>query len=64
MAVGLIHPGMVETEMTAVFGAKAGQGDCISPAESAAGIIARIEGDLSLATTGGFWHRNGQELPW
>jgi len=64
VAVGLIHPGMVETDMTSSFGAKAGQGTCISTVDSASGIIARIEKDLSMDTTGHFWHQNGQELPW
>jgi hypothetical protein len=35
----------------------------IDPPESAAGIIARID-ELTLESSGGFWHQNGEELPW
>jgi len=35
----------------------------ISAKEAASGIAARIE-DLNLENTGGFWHSNGQTLPW
>lgn len=55
IAVALLHPGMVATEMTG------GQG--IAPAEAARGLIARIDA-LSLETSGGFWHAEGYELPW
>ena len=55
VAVGLLHPGLVATEMTG------GQG--IDPAESARGIIARVD-ELSMTNTGGFWHAEGYELPW
>ena len=55
IAVALLHPGLVATEMTG------GQG--IAPADSARGLIARID-DLSMANSGGFWHAEGYELPW
>jgi NAD(P)-dependent dehydrogenase (short-subunit alcohol dehydrogenase family) len=55
VAVALLHPGMVATEMTG------GQGS--EPAEAARGVIARVDA-LTLATTGTFWHAEGQELPW
>ncbi len=55
IAVGLLHPGLVATEMTG------GQG--ISPAKSASGLIQRID-ELSMENTGGFWHAEGYELPW
>ncbi len=55
IAVALLHPGLVATEMTG------GQG--ITPEESARGLINRID-DLSLETSGGFWHAEGYELPW
>jgi hypothetical protein len=38
-----------------------GQG--IAPADSARGLIQRID-DLDLATSGGFWHAEGYVLPW
>ena len=55
IAVGLLHPGLVATDMTG------GQG--IRPADSARGLIARID-ELSLGNSGGFWHAEGYELPW
>ena len=55
IAVALLHPGLVATEMTG------GQG--IQPAESAAGLIARID-ELSLRNSGTFWHAEGYTLPW
>jgi NAD(P)-dependent dehydrogenase (short-subunit alcohol dehydrogenase family) len=56
VAVAILHPGFVRTEMTG------GQG-LVDPPESAAGIIARID-ELTLDKTGTFWHANGEELPW
>ena len=55
IAVGLLHPGLVATDMTG------GQG--IDPVVSAAGLIQRID-ELSLENSGGFWHAEGYELPW
>jgi NAD(P)-dependent dehydrogenase (short-subunit alcohol dehydrogenase family) len=55
IAVALLHPGLVATDMTG------GQG--IPPAQSAAGLIARID-ELSLRNSGTFWHAEGYELPW
>jgi len=55
IAIALLHPGYVATDMTS------GQG--ISPEESVRGLISRID-DLTLETSGGFWHAEGYELPW
>ena len=55
VAVGLLHPGLVATDMTGNHG--------ISAAESASGLIARID-ELSMETSGGFWHAEGYTLPW
>jgi NAD(P)-dependent dehydrogenase (short-subunit alcohol dehydrogenase family) len=56
IAVTLIHPGMVATDMTGKHG--------IPPGEAASGVLARIDG-LSLDTTGKFMHAGtGEELPW
>jgi NAD(P)-dependent dehydrogenase (short-subunit alcohol dehydrogenase family) len=55
ISVAILHPGLVATEMTG------GQG--ISPEESAAGLIKRID-DLTIESTGGFWHAEGYTLPW
>ena len=57
VAVAILHPGMVKTDMTG------GHGGAVEPADSARGLIARIEA-LTLETTGGFWHANGERLPW
>ncbi len=56
VAVAILHPGFVRTGMTG------GRG-LIDADESARGLLARID-ELSLATTGGFWHANGERLPW
>jgi len=56
ISVALLHPGWVRTGMTR------GNGN-IEPAESAAGLLARID-ELSLENSGGFWHAEGQTLPW
>ena len=55
IAVALLHPGLVATDMTG------GRG--ITPAESAKGLIARID-ELDLDNTGTFWHAEGYKLPW
>jgi len=56
IAVGLMHPGYVKTDMT-------GNTGHIDTRESAGGLIRRID-ELSLATTGSFHHAKGEELPW
>ena len=55
IAVALLHPGLVATDMTGGTG--------ISPADSARGLIRCIDG-LDLANSGGFWHAEGYKLPW
>lgn len=54
--VAILHPGFVQTAMVN-FG-----GD-VTPAQSAAGLAARIDG-LTLENSGSFWHANGEVLPW
>lgn len=56
IAVAQLHPGWVQTRMVNF-------GGLITPEESAAGLIERIE-NLTLENTGGFWHSNGETLPW
>lgn len=56
IAVGLLHPGYVQTAMVN-FG-----GD-ISAEVAAERLAARIH-DLNLENSGGFWHSNGERLPW
>jgi NAD(P)-dependent dehydrogenase (short-subunit alcohol dehydrogenase family) len=55
VAVALLHPGMVATDMTG--------GNGIPVSESAEGLIARLD-ELDLSNTGTFWHANGEALPW
>lgn len=56
IAVVILHPGFVRTEMTG------GEGLIDAP-ESAAGLIQRIDA-LTLDSSGTFWHANGESLPW
>ena len=55
IAVALLHPGLVATDMTGGTG--------VSPADSARGLIQRID-ELTLENSGGFWHAEGYALPW
>ncbi len=60
IAVTILHPGMVATDMTAGFG----HGPHMQRAdETATLLIARID-ELTLATSGAFRHAKGEALPW
>ena len=56
IAVVILHPGSVRTEMTRGRGA-------IEAEESVRGLLQRID-ELQLETTGRFLHQNGEALPW
>lgn len=56
IAVAILHPGFVQTDMTQ------GNGD-ITPQRAAEGLIQRMD-ELSLERTGEFRHMNGEQLPW
>ena len=56
VAVALLHPGYVQTQMVN------NTGD-ITAAVSVERLIMRIEG-LNMTNTGTFWHSNGEVLPW
>lgn len=56
VAVILLHPGYVKTDMT-------GKSGHVEPAEAAGGLLARID-ELTLETTGTLRHANGEALPW
>jgi NAD(P)-dependent dehydrogenase (short-subunit alcohol dehydrogenase family) len=56
VAVVILHPGAVRTEMTG------GQG-MIEADEAVRGLLQRID-ELRLETTGRFLHQNGEGLPW
>ena len=55
IAVALLHPGLVATEMTGGHG--------IETSQSARGLIERID-ELNLENSGSFWHAEGYILPW
>jgi NAD(P)-dependent dehydrogenase (short-subunit alcohol dehydrogenase family) len=56
IAVALLHPGYVRTDMTGRHGS-------VSAEDAARMLLERID-DLNLQTSGGFWHANGERLPW
>ncbi|MCA9605005.1 MAG: SDR family oxidoreductase [Myxococcales bacterium] len=56
IAVGILHPGYVRTEMTHGHGH-------VDPDTAAAMLWERIDA-LRLESTGTFWHANGDVLPW
>ncbi len=56
IAVAILHPGWVRTDMT-------GHNGLIDTDESAKGLLDRME-ELTLETSGSFWHTNGELLPW
>jgi NAD(P)-dependent dehydrogenase (short-subunit alcohol dehydrogenase family) len=56
IAVFLLHPGYVRTDMTKGNG-------LIDPPESAIGLF-NIMQSKDLEQSGSFWHTNGEELPW
>ncbi|MBD1583557.1 SDR family oxidoreductase [Pseudoalteromonas sp. S16_S37] len=56
IAVGLFHPGFVQTQMVNFAGD-------ISPEVAAERLCKRIDA-LTIENTGGFWHSNGDTLPW
>lgn len=56
IAVAILHPGWVRTDMT-------GHGGLIDTDESVNGLLARMDA-LTLENSGTFWHTNGEILPW
>lgn len=56
IAVALLHPGYVATDMT-------GHRGPTTVETSARGLIERIDA-LTIEGSGGFWHAEGYELPW
>jgi NAD(P)-dependent dehydrogenase (short-subunit alcohol dehydrogenase family) len=56
IAVAIIHPGLVKTDLT--------RGHGIEAADSVRGILARLDA-LSIENSGSFWHATTSEvLPW
>jgi NAD(P)-dependent dehydrogenase (short-subunit alcohol dehydrogenase family) len=56
IALALLHPGYVKTDMTKYSG-------LISAQESASGLIQRMD-ELGISTTGIFVHTSGEVLTW
>jgi len=56
IAVAILHPGWVRTDMT-------GHNGLIDTDESARGLLDRMD-ELTLESSGSFWHTNGELLPW
>lgn len=56
VAVALLHPGYVQTDMVNHAGD-------VKPEEAARGLAQRIDA-LTLENSGGFWHANGERLEW
>ena len=56
VAVAILHPGWVKTDMTSQTGN-------VVAHEAASQLLSRIE-DLNLKNSGTFWHANGEKLPW
>ena len=56
IAVFLLHPGYVATDMVGRIGD-------VSPAQAAAQLVERLDA-LDIGRTGTFWHANGTPLPW
>ncbi|MES1209326.1 MAG: SDR family oxidoreductase [Pseudomonadota bacterium] len=56
IAVAILHPGFVRTDMTEGSGT-------VEPDQAAKQLVDRLDA-LTLETTGTFWHANGQVLPW
>ena len=56
IAVAILHPGWVQTDMT-------GGGGLIDADTSAKGLLERID-TMTLADSGEFFHENGERLPW
>ncbi|MBN1379577.1 MAG: SDR family oxidoreductase [Gammaproteobacteria bacterium] len=56
VALGIFHPGFVQTRMVSFAGD-------ISAEEAAKRLVKRID-ELNLDNSGTFWHTNGEVLPW
>lgn len=56
VAVAILHPGMVKTDMIRGHGQ-------IEPEVAAHQLVDRLEA-VTLETSGSFWHANGERLPW
>ncbi len=56
IAVAILHPGFVQTDMTR-------GGGNVSPESAATRLAERLD-ELDLDNSGAFWHAEGEILPW
>ena len=56
IAVAILHPGWVKTDMT-------GHSGNLTAEQAAANLVARMD-ELTLENSGSFWHSDGSVLPW
>lgn len=65
IAVAILHPGMVATDMLNEFVGGSGEfpPGTTQPGDIAEQLVDRIEA-LDLSNSGSFWHANGELLPW
>jgi NAD(P)-dependent dehydrogenase (short-subunit alcohol dehydrogenase family) len=67
IAVIMLHPGVVDTEMLragmSALTHRVRSADTITPSVAVRDMLMRID-ELTLSTSGRFLHRNGQVLPW
>ncbi|EUC66510.1 short-chain dehydrogenase/reductase [Rhizoctonia solani AG-3 Rhs1AP] len=56
IAVGLLHPGWVQTDM-------GGPNAIVTPEDSVRGMLRVIE-NLNMGNSGGFWDHEGKQHPW
>lgn len=69
VAVALIHPGVVNTDMYKTYNEdqrtapKTPRPPALSPVESVAGMLKVMEG-LSMENSGGFWSYDGSTMAW
>ena len=63
VAVLMLHPGMVATDLTKDLGGDYATAEYITPEVAAHGLIDNMDG-LTLETSGRFQHANGEYLPW
>jgi NAD(P)-dependent dehydrogenase (short-subunit alcohol dehydrogenase family) len=59
IAVGIVHPDVVITDMTKISGSNA----TVTVEQSAKGILDRVN-ELTMATSGHFWDYQGPTLPY
>ena len=62
-AIVALHPGTVDTRLSAPFQRNVAPGQMVAPAEAAARLWAVMDG-LGAAESGGFFAHDGSRIPW